>query len=138
MTILEKFEEEYLVVLQCYASGDGSLSFVFSDKYSNLARPEEVHLSFIKDFIETRKPELKSWYPLKQGNTYKLFQKVRRISEESVSLEGTLYKYSKVKKNLFFIFDTSDNEIKNMNIRAAIMFFVNNEQECTTVLSKPW
>src|SRR4051812_44572469 len=92
---LEDKERTIAATLQCYAPGDGSLSFVFQDHKGN-ATGDKVTRRDVLAFLEQRRPDLKTWTIVNlHGHGFKLFKPVTRTAPDEVQLDNRCYRYTK-------------------------------------------
>jgi hypothetical protein len=133
---LEEKEKNLSATLTHYASGDGSLSFVYQDKQGN-ATADRVTLRDINHYLNHREPQLiKEGWKLGKVSSHQnpiLFKPCKRIGKDELELWPTkeLVKYSnKTKNNHITLHDLTDNEeIHNVNIKSQVLFYLNHEQE---------
>jgi len=134
---LIKKENENSANLTTYASGDGSLSFVFDKRFSREASGVKVSFRDADIFIKNN-PELKDWKIIKISNgIIKAYQPVQRVSEDELNFKGKSFFYQKNKfitaynKYDFFMEDLKGEmtEVKNMNIISALSFWLDNVED---------
>lgn len=128
MNFLEVKEKNNSVSLNCYASGDGSISFVFHSNIFKEASPLRVTSRDVDAFLE-RRPELKRMKKVYIGGAFKLCQPVSRVSTDELSVNGRSYRYMVAGKFDLRVFNERDEEVLNMNILGAIRFFLEHEEE---------
>jgi len=129
MNNLERKQQKHSVILCSYASGDGSISFVFQDRDGKASNSLKVSKRDVLEFLEIGKGRrFKFWNIFKNGPHYHLFQTVKRLNHDELEFNGKIYRYAKVHEQFFHILSDDGDEVKNLSIKAALMFFVNNEQ----------
>lgn len=149
------------VELQCYAPGDGALSFVHTERPFNesdkIATGKNVTRKQIERFLEKKKNEKFKDYLVVEfpgpKPQYRLCAPVLRMTENLLSLNGTIYKYSIDTENFFWknegkytsrnltityhlyvevdgktLVDDPERELVNISVRGALVFFLNNEK----------
>lgn len=126
---LEDKEKTIAATLHCYASGDGSLSFVYQN-LDGKATGDAVSRRDVEAFVRERRPDLSGWVILNLYGQFKLFEAVTRTAPDEVQYKGLSFRYAKLHEQSFEIFDNDNRPINNFNIKGAIMFYVNHEREC--------
>lgn len=139
--------------LSCYASGDGSLSFVWLQEEYSLGRKRQlipdwiasgrkVMLIDVENFLSNGRGAelLDSGMRLYRLNgDYCLATLVERLSRSDLKIGDTTYSYTIMRPdhnwidfNFMICFrDEDDNvrDVKNLCKRSAILFFLKNEEE---------
>ncbi len=124
---LVKKENDNMVHLVPYASGDGSMSFVFQNKYNSDASNVKVTYRDVEEYAKNN-PQFQGWKFLRYGpGMIKAYQPVERISTDELTFEGKTFFYTKNSRitafNCYQIFTEDHNgktvEVKNENIRSA-------------------
>jgi hypothetical protein len=126
-------EKNNSAVLCSYASGDGSLSLSFKKKYSSDSSDLKVSFRDVEAF--QKREGLESWkiHRLNTG-VYRLYQDMERLSTDEILFKNKIYYYFKnpliTAWNDYTIFtedvDGKRVEVKNMNIKAAIGYWLDH------------
>jgi len=142
MTHLEQRAFDLAAKLNCYASGDGSLSFVWT-RYNLMtgnreAIGEPVTMEDARAFmqsIEWSRPTHEVWRLLELNGMPCVYQPVKRVAPDAVVFPGSdrVYHYLKHSEQWFEVWthdpDGERIEVENLSMKARIRFFVNNEAE---------
>lgn len=122
-----------LAVLKHYASGDGSLSFVWENKYTRKAIGEPVTMGEAMEYMQEHKDYFDGWKLLDRFGIPKAYIPVERASVDIVRMgEGVprYYRYERAGHVLRIWEQDFDEEyeVKNMNVLGVITFFLENEE----------
>lgn len=120
--------------LKQYASGDGSLSFAFQNKYDTNAHPDKVSVEDAHEYMEKHKDFFDGYKLAAISGQVKAYTPVERVDTNTVKIgQGvpTYYKYSEDGHILKLWELRADEllEVKNGNTLAQVGFFLNNEKE---------
>lgn len=126
-------QNENGVILVPYASGDGSLSFVFDKKYGGEASGVRVTMRDVVAFLESHKGQYKGWKPIKMGGgIIKAYRPMERLAADELLFDGKSYFYTRNplvnawNDYTIYIEDESgkNQEVRNENIKSAISFWL--------------
>lgn len=117
--------------LTFYGSGNGALSFCWQRNGKATGRQvtleEAERLKDLQDYLSNYQMIVIYGIPY-------AYEPVLRLDQEHVVYNAKKYRYTRQHEQSFNVFyfdeeDQQEHEVKNLNIKGAIMFFVNNEEE---------
>lgn len=115
--------------LNCYASGDGSLSFVWS--LNNQAQDDQVTTEHILDYVRANL-RYAGWLII-EGLHPKMVKPVRRLSSINLVMDNSIYRYDAMNDRpswqKFNFFESNTGErVVNYSMRSALGYFLLNEE----------
>lgn len=139
MTRLERKEEEIGARLKSYASGNGALSFVYSDRHGRVTS-DAVTLEDARDYMKEREAHLSHWivgtFDSVAGPA--AFHAVVRVGPKILVRGDRLYKYEESRAESFgitlWLIDGilgRNVEVKHISTKASVRFWLDNEKRCT-------
>lgn len=125
---LSKKEYENSAQLVSYASGDGSISFVFQNKLDHNATGLKVTYRDVESYLRADN-RFQGWILQRMGpGVIKAYQPVIRVSNDEVEFAGNTYFYTKDGFNIYQVYAEDDLgktvEVRNENIKSAIAFWL--------------
>ncbi|MEE9581104.1 MAG: hypothetical protein V3V74_07310 [Nitrosomonadaceae bacterium] len=128
-----------LLTLHCYASGSGALSFCWSDK-DRISPGVKVSERDALEYLETKEGQRfkDNYFLYCSEHQTLLVHKVTRRGKQRLEIDGKIYHYADLKglatehtayNTKFYTSKkfTEKDEIKNISIVSALIFFLNHE-----------
>jgi len=134
--------------LECYASGDGALHFVYTEKGKSADKP--VTLEDAENYLKTDPDaallRLQNWRATLINGKPRLVANIKRIDANTLTIDGKAFRYKIDEDSLFWkdqrhVLDhclTVDTDykgevtnVRNYSLRAQIRHFINNESALT-------
>lgn len=115
--------------LNCYASGDGSLSFVWV--LGTTAQDDTVTKEHVLDYVRAN-PKYAEWL-LIEGKHPKMVRDVKRLDENRIVMGNRVYRYethnNKPSWSMFDFYSAEDDIlVVNYSMRSALGYFLLNEE----------
>lgn len=146
-----------LVELQCYAPGDGALSFTFTEKkYDRMfdrtdivASSQPVELVHVIEYMKKHQDDLKDFWILNINSQWRAVKKVVRGSTGFLLMDNNEYRY-KVEpipphgdiliSNMFVeLYQHARQDwirVRNVNVLGALKYFLTNEEKINKALEE--
>lgn len=136
--------------LNCYASGSGSLSFVWIDKETNQCVNRRVTKTDVKRYVASQKKQGKkigNWIIFDLGKEWQLVAPIKRLSESMLEVEKEVFEYSVNKEGgdseirwhhltVWKEDETRRYEVKHISTRSSILFYLNHEAEIVKAMQE--
>lgn len=131
--------------LKVYASGNGALSFAWIENGLAAGHVTMTHARRFLSTVEGKRLVANGFQLLKINTLPCLATVFERVNADTLRLNGHDYRYSFVNDDVLFHIDpvsdhnlviNSDGPVVNMNTRAGIRFYLNNEKQILANLIK--